>query len=70
MNWNNKSVAKEDFQIVRSTEEHISLFNNDIITRLISSIEVPVPLFDNYTFISSYMVDNTGQEGASLFYKY
>ena len=73
MNWNLNSLAKDNFQRVQSIEAHNTLFNYDLIsiceTSLNSSIEIPDPLLNDYTFLSANHPDNVSHGGVGLFYK-
>ena len=73
MTWNVNSLAKNDFERVQLIEAHNSLFNYDLIsiceTALDDSIELPDPLLNEYTFISSNNPNNTKHGGVGLFIK-
>ena len=73
MNWNLNSLAKDNFQRVQAIEAHNTLFNYDLIsiceTSLNSSIEIPDPLLNDYTFLSANHPENVSHGGVGLFYK-
>ena len=73
MSWNINSLAKDNFKCVRLIEAHNSIFNYDLIsiceTSLNDSVELPEPLFDDYTFVPANKQGNTRHGGVGLFYK-
>ena len=73
MSWNLNSLAKDNFQRVRLIEAHNSIFNYDLIsiceTSLNDSVELPLTLLNDYTFVSANNPTNTRHGGVGLFYK-
>ena len=73
MSWNLNSLAKDNFQRVRLIEAHNSIFNYDLIsiceTSLNDSVEVPLTLLNDYTFVSANNPTNIRHGGVGLFYK-
>ena len=73
MNWNLNSLAKNDFERIQLIEAHNSIFNYDLIslceTSLNSSVEIPDPLLNEYTFISANHPDDRSHGGVGLFFK-
>ena len=57
MNWNLNSLPKNEFERIHLLEAYNSIFNYDLIsiceTNLNSSIELPDPLLNGYTFLFS-----------------
>ena len=72
-NWNVNSLAKGNFQCVQLLEAHNTLYNYDLISlcevSLNNTVEIPVPLLENYTFVSKNNPSNTRHGGVGLFYK-
>ena len=73
MSWNLNSLAKDNFQRVRLIEAHNSIFNYDLIsiceTSLNDSVELPLTLLNDYTFVSANNPTNSRHGGVGLFYK-
>ena len=73
MSWNLNSLAKDNFQRVRLIEAHNFIFNYDLIsiceTSLNDSVELPLTLLNDYTFVSANNPTNTRHGGVGLFYK-
>ena len=73
MNWNLNSIVKNNFERVQLIEAHNSLFNYDLIslceTSLTSSIEIPDPLLNEYSFLSANHPDDASHGGVGLFHK-
>ena len=73
MSWNLNSLAKDNFQRVRLIEARNSIFNYDLIsmceTSLNDSVELPLTLLNDYTFVSANNPTNTRHGGVGLFYK-
>ena len=73
MNWNLNSIVKNNFERVQLIEAHNSLFNYDLIslceTSLTSSIEIPDPLLNEYSFLSANHPDDASHGGVGLLYK-
>ena len=73
MSWNVNSIAKDDFQRVRSIEAYNSSFNYDLIsickTSLNDSIKLPDILLSDNTFVHSNNTTNNRDGGVGLFYK-
>ena len=73
MSWNLNSLAKDNFQRVRLIEAQNSIFNYDLIsiceTSLNDSVELPLTLLNDYTFVSANNPTNTRHGGVGLFYK-
>ena len=74
LSWNLNSLAKDNFQRVRLIEAHNSIFNYDLIsickTSLNDSVELPLTLLNDYTFVSANNPTNTRHGGVGLFYKH
>ena len=72
-NWNVNSLAKNNFERVQLLEAHNALFNYDLISlcevSLNSTVEIPVTLLENYTFISKNNPNDNKHGGVGLFYK-
>ena len=73
MNWYLNSLAKDNFQRIQLIEAHNSIFNYDLIsiceTSLNDSVELPVTLLDEYTFVPANNPANTRHGRVGLFYK-
>ena len=71
MTWNLNSLAKDNFQRIRLIEAHNTLFNYDLIsiceTSLNDSVELPVTLLDDYTFVPANNPANVRHGGVGLF---
>ena len=74
MSWNLNSLAKDNFHRVSLIEARNSFSNYDLIalceTSLNDSIELPVTLLDEYTFVHANNPANTRRLGVAIFYKY
>ena len=74
MTWNLNSLAKDNFQRIRLIEAHNTLFNYDLIsiceTSLNDSVELPVTLLDDYTFVPANNPANVRHGGVGLFFKH
>ena len=72
MSWNVNSLAKDNFNRVRHIDAHNSIFNCDLIsiceTSLNDSVELPVTLLNENTFVPANNLANTGHGGVGLFY--
>ena len=73
MNLNLNPLAKDNFQRIQLIEAQNSIFNYDLIsiceTSPNDSVELPVTLLDEYTFVPSNNLANTRHGGVGLFYK-
>ena len=73
MSWNVNSLAKDNYNRVRHIDADNSIFNYDLIsiceTSLNDSVELPVTLLDEYTFVPANNPANTRHGGVGLFYK-
>ena len=72
-NWNLNSLGKDNFSRIKLIQAHNSLYEYDLIslceTSLNDTVELPLNMLDNYTFISSNNQRNTKHGGAGLFYR-
>ena len=70
MLWNSNSLAKDNFKRVRFIEARNSIFNYDLIsiceTSLSDSVELPLTLLNDYTFVSVNNPTNTRHGGVGL----
>ena len=72
-NWNINSLAKDNFKRIELIESHNAIYNYDIISlcevSLNSSVDIPNPLLENYTFHSKNNPSGNKHGGVGLFYK-
>ena len=72
-NWNLNSLAKDEFYRVQLLEAHNYIFKYDLIslceTSLNDTVNLPDPLMDDYTFITSNNPLNLRHGGVGLLYK-
>ena len=72
-NWNLNSLGKDNFSRIRVIQAQNSFYEYDKIslceTSLSDTVELPLQMLDNYTFISSNNQRNTKHGGVGIFYR-
>ena len=70
-NWNLNSLAKDNFSRAQLLEAHNSIFDYDLIsvceTSLDDSVELPIKLIEDYTFVPCNNPNNTRHGSVGLF---